>query len=319
MVSETWDGEARLLHVVAARQLGQEGRGRRAVPEGLRLGREDADAALRGRLHEGEARPAAPHALRPGRSSTRTRSTGGETPRTVARAERRAARRGDPRPRRSPRLRGVRRPARADLDVHLRRRRLRPGLRRRRRPGTYALPAIATSPTIPLLDADGHATTLFALNGDRLAVVAFVYTSCAEARGCPVSTAPCCRRSIARSPPIRRSPAASRSSPSASIPSATRPRAWRQLRDAASRRGPTGASSPRADEAELHAAARRLRSAGRQAPLEDGAWTGLFRHVLKVFLLDGANRMRNVYSTGFLDAALVLTDLRTLLLEKRSR
>ena len=51
MVSQTWDGEARLLHVVAARELGQEGRGQRAVPEGLRLGREEADAALRRRLH----------------------------------------------------------------------------------------------------------------------------------------------------------------------------------------------------------------------------------------------------------------------------
>ena len=31
---------------------------------------------------------------------------------------------------------------------------------------------------------------------------------------------------------------------------------------------------------------------------EDGTWTGLFRHVLKVFLLDEQNRVRNIYSTG---------------------
>ena len=47
----------------------------------------------------------------------------------------------------------------------------------------------------------------------------------------------------------------------------------------------------------------------------DGAWSGLFRHVLKVFLLDGRSQVRNVYSVGLLDATLVLTDLRTLLLE----
>jgi len=45
----------------------------------------------------------------------------------------------------------------------------------------------------------------------------------------------------------------------------------------------------------------------------DGRWSGLFRHVLKVFLLDEENRVRNVYSVGFLDSDLVLTDLRTLL------
>ncbi len=53
--------------------------------------------------------------------------------------------------------------------------------------------------------------------------------------------------------------------------------------------------------------------------LEDGSWTGLYRHVLKVFLVDGTNRVRNVYSTEFLHAALVLADLRTLLLEQRPR
>ncbi len=35
--------------------------------------------------------------------------------------------------------------------------------------------------------------------------------------------------------------------------------------------------------------------------------------MLKVFLLDEENRVRNIYSVGFLDADLVLNDLRTLL------
>ena len=47
----------------------------------------------------------------------------------------------------------------------------------------------------------------------------------------------------------------------------------------------------------------------------DGRWTGLYRHVLKVFLLDRAHRVRNVYSTGLLDAGLVLNDVKTLLME----
>ena len=48
---------------------------------------------------------------------------------------------------------------------------------------------------------------------------------------------------------------------------------------------------------------------------EDGAWSGLFRHVLKVYLLDEQNRVRNIYGSGFLDAAMVLTDVRTLVAE----
>jgi cytochrome oxidase Cu insertion factor (SCO1/SenC/PrrC family) len=51
----------------------------------------------------------------------------------------------------------------------------------------------------------------------------------------------------------------------------------------------------------------------------DGQWTGLFRHVLKVFLLDAENRVRNIYSVGLMHPALVLADVRTLLLERAGR
>jgi cytochrome oxidase Cu insertion factor (SCO1/SenC/PrrC family) len=40
---------------------------------------------------------------------------------------------------------------------------------------------------------------------------------------------------------------------------------------------------------------------------------GVLRHVLKVFLVDGEGRVRNVYSTGFLRADVILADVETLL------
>jgi protein SCO1 len=42
---------------------------------------------------------------------------------------------------------------------------------------------------------------------------------------------------------------------------------------------------------------------------------GALRHVLRVFLIDEAGTVRNVYSLDFLDPGLVLGDIRTLLLE----
>jgi len=50
---------------------------------------------------------------------------------------------------------------------------------------------------------------------------------------------------------------------------------------------------------------------------EDGSWSGVFRHVLKVFLLDAQDEIRNVYSVGFLNPELVIGDLRTLVMEKK--
>ena len=44
---------------------------------------------------------------------------------------------------------------------------------------------------------------------------------------------------------------------------------------------------------------------------------GLYRHVLKVFLVDAAGAVRNVYSSGFLEPALLLVDARTVLAESQ--
>ena len=42
-------------------------------------------------------------------------------------------------------------------------------------------------------------------------------------------------------------------------------------------------------------------------------------HLLRVYLIDGQRRIRNVYGLDFLDPRLVLNDVRTLLLEERRR
>ena len=49
------------------------------------------------------------------------------------------------------------------------------------------------------------------------------------------------------------------------------------------------------------------------AQTADGEATGLLSHVTKVFLVDADGRVRNVYSTGFLDHRLLLRDVETVL------
>jgi len=43
---------------------------------------------------------------------------------------------------------------------------------------------------------------------------------------------------------------------------------------------------------------------------------GPLYHTLRVFLIDRAGRIRNIYSSGTLDPRLVLADVKTLLLEE---
>ncbi|MBP6724187.1 MAG: SCO family protein [Halioglobus sp.] len=51
---------------------------------------------------------------------------------------------------------------------------------------------------------------------------------------------------------------------------------------------------------------------------EDGNYTGSISHILRVFLIDRQGRIRNIYSSGFLDAVTVINDLRILATESRA-
>ena len=181
-------------------------------------------------------------------------------------------------------------------------------------PGTYDLPVIDTLDDHALVGEDGRGARLFELTRDRIAVVAFVYTTCVESTGCPVSQAVLHRldRALAADAklksrvvlvslsfdPERDDPARLAAVRAANAPEAD----WRFVTASS---GDT--LGPLLDDFGQPVA--RLRFA-------DGRWTGLYRHVLKVFLLDRAHRVRNVYSTGFLHAELVLNDVRTLLMER---
>jgi len=48
-----------------------------------------------------------------------------------------------------------------------------------------------------------------------------------------------------------------------------------------------------------------------------GEPTGVLRHVVKVYLVDGRRDVRNVYSTGLLSIPLLLADLETVTNERR--
>ena len=180
-------------------------------------------------------------------------------------------------------------------------------------PGSYALPPIASVTDHTLLDADGRPTTLFALTRGRLAVVAFVYTTCIEATGCPLSLAVLHRldRAIAADAELTRRVVLLTIS---FDPERDTPARMAVMRSFHAPAGDWCFATTR-DEAELRPLLADFDQPVAKLRFEDGAWTGLFRHVLKVFLLDGQSQVRNVYSVGLLDATLVLTDLRTLLLE----
>lgn len=176
--------------------------------------------------------------------------------------------------------------------------------------GSYTLPVIERIDDHTLLDSSGAATSLVALKRDRLAVVAFVYTTCAEAAGCPLAEAIMQRldRRLADDPTLARQV---RLLTISFDPERDTPARMARIRDGFTPKTDWAFLTTSGD-AQLTPLLDDFGQPVAKLYYEDGAWTGLYRHVLKVFVLDEQNRVRNIYSTGLLNPDLVMNDVRTL-------
>lgn len=176
--------------------------------------------------------------------------------------------------------------------------------------GSYELPPIDRVSEHELVDASGVPAPLLGLARGEAALVSFVYLSCGEA--CPLATATLHRidRLLADDPAL-----------------AERVRlvtvSFDPARDTPERmRALAGSLSPRSRWQFLTA-----RDPDALRPVladfgQDAVWIpgeaeapDRLRHVLKIFLVDDARRVRNIYSTGLMDIRLVMNDLRTVLAE----
>jgi cytochrome oxidase Cu insertion factor (SCO1/SenC/PrrC family) len=184
-------------------------------------------------------------------------------------------------------------------------------------PGSYELPPITHVADFTLLDERGAPARLLGLAPDQLAVVSFVYSRCAAGQGCPLAlaTLQALDRKLAAEPALASRVRLATVSFDPVFDTPGRMGALRErLRPQADWRFLTAASPA--------AVVPVLAAFGQDAlPLVDerGEDLGLFRHVLKVFLVDARGAVRNVYSAGFLSPDLVLVDVRTLLLENGRR
>lgn len=180
-------------------------------------------------------------------------------------------------------------------------------------PGTYDLPPLGRVRPFVLADARGRRVSTAVLMQGKAAVVSFIYTTCSERLGCPLAGATLRQvqdrllqegladRTVLVSisfDPARDSPAQLARYARAF---GARSPLWQVL--APPSQGTLGAllSTYGQDRARIYD--------GR------GRFTGRYRHVLKVFLVDPAGRIRNVYSAGFLVPQVVMNDLKTVLAE----
>jgi len=182
-------------------------------------------------------------------------------------------------------------------------------------PGTYTLPVIKPAADGELLDTNGKPLRLHELTRNRITVLSFIYTRCAAPKACPFSTGVLgqLHRESAEDAALAKSLRLVSMSFDPANDTPERMAGYSSLTTARPDAAPWHFVTTRS-QAELQPILSAYGQAvGRkQNPLDP---TGPLNHTLRVFLVDGAGNIRNIYSSGTLDLRLVLADVRTLMLE----
>jgi len=187
------------------------------------------------------------------------------------------------------------------------------------RPGSYTLHRIMAAPDGLVLGVDGRARRLSGFTRDRVTLLGFIYTSCVDPDGCPLAS----RVFDALAPTIAAAPALRGRVRLVTLsfdPARDSPAVMRRY-----------AGSRVSDDGGVPWYFLTTRSARELMPLVEAFGQDIrysvdkssgkprreLSHVLKVFLIDPAGFIREIYSSTFLHPKTVLNDIETLLLEQR--
>lgn len=186
-------------------------------------------------------------------------------------------------------------------------------------PGSYKLHRIMAAPDGEVLGIDNRALRLSQFTRDRITLLGFIYTTCIDPEGCPLAyrVFDALKEAIVTTPDLRGSVRFVTLSfdPARDSPAVMRQYAGSRVRD---------------EGAALRWYFLTTRSARELMPLVEGFGQDIrytidrstnkprpeLSHVLKVFLIDRAGFVREIYTSTFLHPQTVLNDIETLLLEE---
>ncbi len=182
--------------------------------------------------------------------------------------------------------------------------------------GSYELPPLKSAGDGEIVTSTGTVTTLHELYAGKLVVLSLIYTRCADAQGCPWATA---LLSIARKRLDRDEPEISSRARFITLsfdPKHDSPDIMRRYGAPFTQDSDwvfATTDSPAALAPILRTYGQDLRPDAAPA-----AGAGL-AHLLRVFLIDENQFIRNIYGASVLDPALLVRDLKTLVLEQGAR
>jgi cytochrome c peroxidase len=183
--------------------------------------------------------------------------------------------------------------------------------------GSYQLPALGKAVDGAVIDDKGRRLRLHELQGDKLVLMGFIYTHCPDINGCPLASY-VMKQVQGR---LLETPELAKQVRLVSLsfdPQLDTPDAMHEYARHFRRKGFDWQFLTTDSESTLQPI---LEGYGqwRQVILkEDGSYAGSMSHILRVYLIDRSNRIRNIYSAGFLHTDTVVNDLQTLLMEEEA-
>jgi protein SCO1/2 len=181
-------------------------------------------------------------------------------------------------------------------------------------PGSYPLHAIMRAPDGPVLDRDGRRRPLSRFTSGKITLLGFIYTSCADPRGCPLTTQVfhTVRHRVSEDPALR---ARVRLVSLSFDPARDTPATMRRYAADVPVNGVEWAFLTTEQPRTLVPL---LDGFGQDVRVEldaRGRPAGPLAHVLKVFLIDERAVVREIYTTSYLFPEVILNDIKTLRLE----
>ena len=183
-------------------------------------------------------------------------------------------------------------------------------------PGSYSLPVLKPAADGPVLGTDGRHRRLREVLSGKITLLSFVYTRCADPSACPYATAVLNDiHSISlRDPVIAES---LRLVTFSFDPQYDTPRVLADYSQALRQRSGAEWLFVTTTGEEVLAPILQAYGQPRERKKNPADPLGPYSHLLRVYLVDRRGQIRNIYSSGLLDPRMVLTDVRTLLLEER--
>lgn len=181
--------------------------------------------------------------------------------------------------------------------------------------GTYKLPVLGFAGDGKVLDRDGSVIALTSLFGEKPVLLSFIYTMCDDVNGCPLATYVFSK--VAKRIHADTTLAGQVRLISLSFdPLYDTPTVMQTYGDRFRSSNSDWHFLASKNETTLRPILERYNQTIVKEFDESGGASGIYSHILRVYLIDTDRRIRNIYSVSFLHPDTIINDLKTILSDK---